>query len=151
MGTRSLIARSRVIDRRIFLLGAAFTALPEQVSNEVLVAKSANAADAEIAELPVPALIGAWSPVMAGAAVAINVALLPGGNVIAWQDAGTDLRPQPDKTLAYRIPTQPGQYPTASNWVPIPNNQVNLFCAGQTLLPNGRVFVVGGQSGGYYF
>jgi hypothetical protein len=146
-----LIARSRAIDRRIFLLGAASAVLAERVAEEILVAKSANAAGAEIAELPAPAQIGAWSPVMAGAAVAIHVALLPGGNVIAWQDAGTDLRPQPDKTLAYRIPTQPGQYPTASNWAPIPNNQVNLFCAGQTLLPNGRVFVVGGQSGGYYF
>ena len=125
--------------------------MAEQVAEEILVAKSANAAGAEIAELPVPAQIGAWSPVMPGAAVAIHVALLPGGNVLAWQDAGTDLRPQSDRTLAYRIPTQPGQYPTASNWVPIPNNMVNLFCAGQTLLPDGRVFVVGGQNGAYYF
>jgi len=96
-------------------------------------------------------MIGAWSPVMAGAAVAIHIALLPGGNVIVWQDAGADLRPQPDRTVAYRIPTQPGQLPGPANWAPVPNNQFNLFCAGQTLLPNGKVFVVGGQSGSYYF
>ena len=45
----------------------------------------------------------------------------------------------------------PGALPGASSWLQVPNNEVDLFCAGQTLLPDGRVFVVGGQTGGYYF
>ena len=45
----------------------------------------------------------------------------------------------------------PGKLPQASDWAAVPNNVVDLFCAGQTLLPDGRVFVVGGQSGAYYF
>ena len=112
---------------------------------------AADSMSADVAAVAAPSLVGAWSPVMAGAAVAIHVALLPGGNVIAWQDAGTNIRDQPDNTLAYRILTPPDQLPGPSSWLPIPNNLVNLFCAGQTHLPDGKIFVVGGQAGGYYF
>lgn len=96
--------------------------------------------------------IGAWSPVMPGKAVAVHIALLPSGDIVAWQDAGTSKsKPESGKTLAYTIAMSPGKLPVASDWTPVPNNLVDLFCAGQTLLPDGRVFVVGGQSGGYYF
>ena len=88
---------------------------------------------------------------MPGRAVAIHVALLPGGNVIAWQDAGTELFNQGNKTLAFRIATQPGQLPGPLDWGPIPNIETNLFCAGQALLPDGRVLVIGGQAGAYNF
>lgn len=99
-----------------------------------------------------PSIVGAWSPVMPGKAVAIHAALLPSGDIAIWQDAGTSKsQPESGNTLAHLIAMSPGQLPTASVWTPIPNNLVDLFCAGQTLLPDGRVFVVGGQSGGYNF
>ena len=95
---------------------------------------------------------GAWSPVLPGKAVAVHAALLPSGDIAIWQDAGTSKsKPESGNTLAHLIAMAPGKMPTASDWTPIPNNTVDLFCAGQTLLPDGRVFVVGGQSGSYYF
>ena len=98
------------------------------------------------------ATLGAWSAVMPGKAVAIHIALLPSGKIAVWQDAGTNKsKPESGQTLAYLIDMAPGKLPGPADWTPIPNNQVDLFCAGQTLLPDGRVFVVGGQSGGYYF
>jgi hypothetical protein len=146
-----MIQERHQIARRRFVLRTATSLLASGLAGTPRSALAAEEPLRDAAAAGVPAQIGAWSPVMPGAAVAIHVALLPGGNVLAWQDAGTDIRDQSGRTLAYRIPTQPGQYPTASNWVPIPNNIVNLFCAGQTLLPDGRVFVVGGQNGAYYF
>ena len=99
-----------------------------------------------------PAIVGAWSPVMPGKAVAVHAALLPSGDIAVWQDAGTSKsKPESGNTLAHLISMAPGKLPVAADWTAIPNNQVDLFCAGQTLLPDGRVFVVGGQSGRYYF
>jgi Domain of unknown function (DUF1929)/Kelch motif len=137
----------REVGRRDFLIGAAGSALGSGTP------WAAVAIDATLtpAALAAPSEIGAWSPLQPGAAVAIHIALLPGGNVLAWQDAGTDPSHQSGKTLAYRIPTQPGQLPQSADWAPVTNDRVDLFCAGQTMLPDGRVLVVGGQSGGYYF
>jgi galactose oxidase len=96
--------------------------------------------------------VGAWSPVKTGKAVAVHIALLPSGDIATWQDAGTSKsKPESGNTLAFLISMAPGKLPEATDWTPIPNTTTDLFCAGQVLLPDGRVFAVGGQSGGYYF
>ena len=106
----------------------------------------------EAAAALAPSAIGAWSPVMPGKAVAIHIALLANGKIVLWQDAGTPKgQPEPPNTLAFLVDMAPGKLPGLSDWTAIPNNTVDLFCAGQTLLADGRVFVVGGQYRDYYF
>lgn len=123
--------------RRAFLTGAALTAAGAALISPL--AREAAAAQA-------PSAIGAWSPVMPGKTVAIHVALLANGSIALWQDAGTVAgKPQPADTLAFLVDMAPGKLPGLSDWTAIPNHTVNLFCAGQTLLADGRVFVVGGQ------
>ncbi len=137
-----MIDTVHVMSRRKLLAGTAASLLAFGAMAVPLVAEAAASA----------AEIGAWSPVMPGRAVAVHIALLPSGNIVVWQDAGTSKsKPESGKTLAYTISMSPGKLPGVSDWTPVPNNLVDLFCAGQTLLPDGRVFVVGGQSGGYYF
>ena len=98
-----------------------------------------------------PSQVGAWSPVMPGKAVPVHAVLLASGDIAIWQDAGGNASlPQSGNTLAHLIAMSPGKLPGPADWTPIPNNQVDLFCAGQALLPDGKVFVVGGQSGSYY-
>lgn len=96
---------------------------------------------------------GTWSAVIPGKAVAIHIALLPSGNLALWQDAGEPGNPQPEpaKTLAFMVTMTPGRLPSLSDWAAIPNPSVNLFCAGQAHLPDGNIFVVGGQAGKYYY
>ena len=131
------------VTRRRFAKGAVLTLAGAMLTSPI--AATAFAAED-------PSIVGAWSPVMPGKAVAIHAALLPSGDIAIWQDAGTSKsKPESGNTLAHLIAMSPGKLPTASDWTPIPNNLVDLFCAGQTLLPDGRVFVVGGQSGGYNF
>ena len=131
------------VTRRTFTRGAALLLSGAMLDSSI--ATSSFAADD-------PAIVGAWSPVMPGKAVAVHAALLPSGDIAVWQDAGTSKsKPEAGSTLAHLISMAPGKLPTAADWTAIPNNQVDLFCARQTLLPDGRVFVVGGQSGRYYF
>lgn len=138
-----MILKKRRVVRRDLLAGTALS---------LLALRAPGLPRAAVAATPTATETGAWSAVVPGKAVAIHVALLPNGNVLAWQDAGTSkAKPEAGNTLAYLIPLAPGTLPTAADWAPVPNNTVDLFCAGQTLLPDGRVFVVGGQSGGYYF
>lgn len=100
-----------------------------------------------------PADVGSWSAVIPGKAVAIHIALLPNGNLALWQDAGEPGNPQPEpsKTLAFMVTMTPGRLPSLADWTAIPNPSVNLFCAGQAHLPDGNIFVVGGQAGKYYY
>jgi galactose oxidase len=70
--------------------------------------------------------------------------------VLTWQDDdGTVGDTSGDLTKAYVVRMSPGQIPSV--WDPVPNNQANLFCAGQTFLPDGRLFAIGGQVGAYHY
>jgi galactose oxidase-like protein len=76
---------------------------------------------------PAPSL-GQWSPVVPLPEVAVHMVLLPSGKVLLWQNgyAAHIFDPATNATTA------------------VPVNFADLFCAGQGLLADGRVFVAGG-------
>jgi hypothetical protein len=80
-----------------------------------------------------PAVVGLWSQVLDWPLVAIHMALMPDGKVLAWDD-------HTDGTGA-------GVFDPATLTVTtVPFLSANLFCAGLSLLSDGRVFVIGGHS-----
>jgi len=79
-----------------------------------------------------PAVVGLWSQVINLPLVAIHTALMPNGKVLAWDDHtdGTGVGVFDPATLAVTT---------------VPFLSANLFCAGLSLLSDGRVFVTGGN------
>jgi hypothetical protein len=76
---------------------------------------------------------GSWSGTVSLPIVAINVAMLPAGKILMWDgqnDWGHDARvwdPTTNATTRVFAPT-------------------NIFCTGQDVMPDGRVFVAGGHN-----
>lgn len=81
-----------------------------------------------------PAVVGSWGPVQAGPEVSIHAALTNTGKVLTWEGDFT----------------QGGQQylldPVTGSYIQVPNAAADLFCAGQAVLPDGRVLVIGGIS-----
>ncbi|WP_144658627.1 galactose oxidase-like domain-containing protein [Paenarthrobacter nicotinovorans] len=81
-----------------------------------------------------PAVVGSWGPVVAWPEVSIHAALTPTGKVLTWQGDFS----------------QGGQQylldPATGNYIQVPSAAADLFCAGQAVLPDGRILVVGGTS-----
>ena len=86
-----------------------------------------------------PAQVGQWGPVMPLPAVAIHSALLPSGRVLLFQGDFSKGGQQ------YVFDPTPGAV------TQVPDAAADLFCAGQAVLADGRVMVVGGTatSGGF--
>ena len=81
---------------------------------------------------PPPDQVGQWSAPVSWPIVAVHMALLPTGNVIAY-DAWADA---PNSQRIWN--------PTNGTFVPVPYG-ANLFCSGHVLLPDGRLLIVGGN------
>jgi hypothetical protein len=81
-----------------------------------------------------PSQVGQWGPLITLPAVAIHSALLPSGKILFWQgDFAVG-------GMEYVLDPQTGQV------TQIPNAKADLFCAGQALLADGRVMVIGGTA-----
>ena len=81
-----------------------------------------------------PAQVGQWGPLIPLPAVAIHSALLPSGKILLWQgDFAVG-------GMQYVLDPQTGQT------VQIPNAKADLFCAGQAVLADGRIMVIGGTA-----
>jgi Domain of unknown function (DUF1929)/Bacterial Ig domain len=81
-----------------------------------------------------PSQVGQWGPLIPLPAVAIHSALLPSGKILLWQgDFAVG-------GMQYVLDPQTGQV------TQIPNAKADLFCAGQAVLADGRVMVIGGTA-----
>ncbi|MBJ7348172.1 MAG: DUF1929 domain-containing protein [Thermoleophilaceae bacterium] len=110
------------------------------------VGTSANTGRAHIADLPDYGQVGSWSAVLSAdvPAVPVFTALLPNGKILAW-----------DWMLTADPSTHHHRDTRAMVWDPVTQTAVrvdlvgpdgaNLFCAGYTHLPNGDIFVAGGN------
>ena len=83
--------------------------------------------------LSVPAREGQWEPVFSTPAVAVHVNLTASGKMFFWGDNGNSEIWDPANA--------------AAGFVPV-SKPYRLYCSGHTILPNGRVLVVGGTSAG---
>ena len=99
------------------------------------------------ANVDTPHLLGQWSDVQQWPLLAVHAALLPTGNVLAWDATPDDFDEDPHTTNNYTT--------RVTVWDPIAdthlaaNNDTNadLFCAGSAQLWDGRVVFSGGDSG----
>jgi Galactose oxidase-like, Early set domain/Glyoxal oxidase N-terminus len=78
-----------------------------------------------------PAVVGQWTQVIPWPIVAIHTNLLPNGKVLAWPRDGGNMAQLWD--------------PAADTFAAVPNQQTNVFCAGHSFLPDGRLLVTGGH------
>ena len=81
-----------------------------------------------------PSEVGQWGPLIPLPAVAIHSALLPNGRVLLFQGD---------------FATGGQQYvldPQTGNVTHVPDAKADLFCAGQAVLADGRILVVGGTA-----
>jgi len=97
-----------------------------------------------------PSEFGQWSPVYDWPQVAINLNLLPDGRILSWADDDdadyhrTGARGS-GKTKAYVIDIPADGVPGSP--IDVDNTTTDLFCSGQTFLPDGKLLAAGGHMG----
>ncbi|MFZ1429885.1 MAG: galactose oxidase-like domain-containing protein [Geminicoccaceae bacterium] len=94
--------------------------------------------------------IGEWSPVYPWPQVAVHLHVLPDRKLLTYSDEwvqGQKVTPSTSRAYVVQIPDGG---PPSTTWTYVPNDNADLFCAGHTFLPDGRLLVIGGQDGAYY-
>ncbi len=99
---------------------------------------SATSSGVAVGALPTEATTGKWDPPVQWAIVPLHMSLLPTGKILAWGkfEAGTQAMANP------RLWNPAAGAPTTAVTV---KADTMLFCAGQTLMADGRVMVSGGH------
>ena len=124
------------VDRRTVLKAGAITALASPfagflVGPDGLRPSAARAAD------PDPAVVGSWSAPFDVGGVAIHATLTHVGDVLIFG------RPVRGTARSFVATWNHSTGLTMSTTIPYPRD---LFCAGNNILPDGRVYVAGGHS-----
>jgi acylphosphatase len=87
-----------------------------------------------------PAAVGQWGPLETLDTVPVHVNLLPDGRLLYWgRDKASDKWDIGGSCMTYTW------HPTTKVKSSIQNTTTNLFCAGQSFLPDGRLLVAGGH------
>ncbi|WP_158867385.1 galactose oxidase-like domain-containing protein [Leifsonia sp. AG29] len=81
-----------------------------------------------------PSVVGSWGPVVPWPEVSIHAALTDTGKILTWQG---DFSQNGQQFLLD---------PVSGTYIQVPNGAVDLFCAGQAVLADGRIAVVGGTA-----
>lgn len=128
------------INRRSFVKAAVGTTLGAGIGMPFI--RTSTATD--------PSITGAWSGVYTWPCVAIHLHLLPDGNILTWAD---DDSVMPDRLADFSkafVVSIPTDVQPSTTFTEVDNRVTNLFCAGHTFLPDGRLLVVGGPEGAQY-
>lgn len=88
-------------------------------------------------------LVGEWSPVISMPVVAIHTSVLPNGKVLMW-DSISDL---PAESVDGHTFTRAVVWDPATGVVTPDNANTgyNLFCSGHSAMPDGKLFIAGGN------
>ena len=132
------MAGHRAMDRVIHSAGM------ERRLNRITRRRSAVASRAKAAaSADDPARVGRWGPVEDWPVVAVHVALLPNGKVLAWDSVGdgaTETYPVHDSTRATVYDPVTGSHEPVTV-----DTGFNIFCAGFAHLTDGSLFIAGGN------
>lgn len=139
LGNRSTLDRALTVEHRQVLAGltADSTVNVRVVSTDPN--QSTSSDNLTLRTGPARALaasVGEWSPLMQWPLVAVHMSLLNTGEVLmwdAWEFNGT--------------PSARVWNPSSETFVSDPLTLSQVFCAAQTMLPDGRVLVTGGHNG----
>jgi galactose oxidase len=85
------------------------------------------------------ALTGEWSSIFSTDVMGIHTHLLPDGTVLSW---GADEPMNPVGEVGQNASLWD---PWTDTYTPLPNFRTNIFCAGHSFLPDGRLVVAGGH------
>lgn len=104
-----------------------------------------KAASAPAAAQTGPAAAGRWEAVQTLDTVPVHISLLPDGRLLYW---GRDKDPSDPDTNKWDTGGSCNTYtwdPSTGARMTIPNTTTNLFCAGHSFLPDGRLLAAGGH------
>jgi hypothetical protein len=113
--------------------------------------KSTVTINASVVAAQSPADVGQWGPKFAWPSISIHAVVLPNGKIMSWNsndkgDGYTDAAgtiPKVTDTVTWLW--DPETDPNSTNQTSIVNTHTNMFCAGHSLLPDGKLLVVGGH------
>jgi hypothetical protein len=126
----------------VLLAGASYTFSPARAKKSTATASGAVALAAARAAIQTtsPFVVGQWGPLETLDTVPIHVNLLPDGRLLYWgRDKAADKWDIGGSCMTYTW------HPTTKAKSSIPNTTTNLFCSGQSFLPDGRLLVAGGH------
>ena len=105
---------------------------------------SVTSSPVTVLALPVEATRGKWGPVVNWDIVPLHMSLLPNGKIFAWGKRNRAGGSPADSMGMPRI-WDPATQPSPTGLPEIDTGMDMLFCAGHTLMPDGRLMVNGGH------
>lgn len=125
---------------RVICLVIGFTLLIGAQSMSPVLNKT-KAASATAAFEPLQSIGGQWSSPLGMPTIPIHTSLLPNGKLLIWGRDKVNNADIANSTGAWIYDPNFGSFTSVSNFT------TNLFCAGHSFLPDGRLLVAGGHDG----